>query len=98
MFHCLCGAGYYKSESFAGLHADDQVMILWNGLDVPGIQTYEIVYSETLEGTFKRVNRPDLLSTAYLHVRHHSHRPGYYRIRCLDYWGRLLGESSVLQY
>jgi hypothetical protein len=64
------------------------MMVSWDDMYNKHIQTYEVLYSETENGTYTRVNEPDLLCTAFMHVKPAGSPDGYYKVRAVDYWGR----------
>ena len=80
------------SPSLLGL---DEIMLGWKPLDSRVVRTYEVLYSESPDGPFQRVNKSDLVSAAFLHVREKS-GTGYYKVRAVDYWGRAGEESEVV--
>ena len=80
------------SHSLLGL---DEIMLAWKPLDSRVIRTYEVLYAESPNGPFQRVNKSDLISAAFLHVRDKGGK-GYYKVRAVDYWGREGGESEVV--
>jgi L-iduronidase len=87
---------------YEGLLDQDEVMVLWQANHVwhdvgsRVLQTYEVLYADSPEGPFTRVNEVDVIDTAFLHVRDKdagASRGGFYKIRAVDYWGRR-GEAS----
>jgi L-iduronidase len=62
------------------------MMVSWDDMDNKHIKTYEVLYSETENGPYTRVNEPDLLCTAFMHVKPAGSPDGYYKIRVVDYW------------
>lgn len=86
-----------RLERYEGLSEIGQVMVIWN--DPPQsrfIQTYEVLFSATVDGTFERVNHVDTICTAFLHVPEKHIEQGYYKIRAVDYWGRS-ADSEIIQ-
>ena len=84
-----------RLERFDGLTDKDQVMVIWKGADARVVQTYEVMFGLTLDGSFERVNPVDTICTAFLHVREPDIEGGYYKVRTVDYWGRSV-ESDVI--
>jgi len=82
-----------RAEKSPGLLAQDEILFAWRDVGSRKLRTYEVLCSDSPDGTFRRVNDPDILCTAFLHVRDKSGAKGYYKVRAVDYWGRL-GESS----
>lgn len=72
---------------FTGCTGDSQVMVSWRGLGSRFIRTYEVLYSETPDGPFRRINETDLICTAYLDTSASAGK-GFYRVRAVDYWDR----------
>ena len=79
---------------FTGCTGDRQVMVSWNDVGSRFIRTYEVLFSETPEGPFERINETDLICTAYLDTRASAGK-GFYRIRAVDYWDRVGPVSEV---
>jgi hypothetical protein len=67
-------------------------MISWKPLDSRNIMTYQIEFSASKSGPWKRINGPDLISGAF--IESPAAAEGYYRISAVDYWGRQ-GEPST---
>ncbi len=84
-----------RAEGYEGLAGDGEVMLSWEGIDSRVIRTYEVLYADSPDGPFERVNRPELICTAFLHCRESGTGRGYYKIRAIDYWGRSGEESDV---
>lgn len=88
-----------RVERYEGLADREEVMISWDGVSSRVVRTYEVLYAGSPEGPFGRVNEPDLICTAFLHVRGKadSKRPAEgYKIRAVDYWGRSGEPSKVV--
>jgi len=84
-----------RGEKYKGITGNEEVLLSWEGIDSRVIQTYEVLYAESPEGPFERINGSDLICTAFLHVRKTAGGKGYYKIRAVDYWGRFGEESEV---
>lgn len=85
-----------RAERYRSLTHMDEIMLTWKHVDSRFIKTYEVLYSETADGRFERVNKTDLLCSAFLHVKPHTGgREGFYKVRAVDYWGRA-GEASEI--
>jgi len=82
-----------RAEKSPGLLAQDEILLAWGDVASKKLRTYEVLYSDSSDGTFRRVNDPDILCTAFLHVRDKTGAKGYYKVRAVDYWGRA-GEPS----
>jgi L-iduronidase len=80
-----------KAHRYHGLFAEGQVMLTWPPLPSRVVRTYEVLHAANKSGPFVRVNAPDLLCGAFLHVA--ADVRGFYQVRAADYWGRS-GESS----
>jgi len=84
----VCGL---RAERYPGMVGREEILLTWRCLDSRTVRTYEVLFAERPEGPYVRINAPDQLDTAFLHVREGG--PGCYRIRAVDYWGRS-GEPS----
>jgi hypothetical protein len=76
-----------RGEVYAGSGSRENAMICWRPDTSTVLRTYEVLYSQTRGGRYRRVNKPDLVCGAFLHVRKAGSR-GFYRVRAVDYWGR----------
>jgi L-iduronidase len=85
-----------RAERYAGLTAREEVMLAWRDVEPRSIRTYEVCYAPSPDGPFERVNKADLLCTAFLHVREATPGGGYYRVCAVDPWGRRGEMSQVL--
>lgn len=81
-------------ETYQGITDEQQVMVAWKGLPSRLLRTYEVLCAPQPQGPFTRVNEPDLVSTAFLHVSPPG--PKFYRVRAVDYWGRAGEESETV--
>ena len=86
-----------RVERYAGLAGKDEVMLLWKDVGSRALRTYEVLYADAPKGPFGRVNGPDLICTAFLHVRDRPAGQGYYRVRAVDYWGGAGEPSDVIE-
>ncbi len=78
-----------RLEHYRGLHGEAQTLVVWDDAGSPMIRTYEVLRADDPAGPFVRVNGPDLICTAFLDVRPATAPPGFYRVRAVDYWGRV---------
>ncbi len=70
------------------------VMIKWTSTSW-FTKTFEVLHSAALEGPWTRVNPRDQLETGFLYEG--TPRPGgLIKIRAIDYWDRVSGESAAL--
>ncbi len=84
------------SEVYPGLDDDDEdVLIFWEE-GSRFIKTYEVLHSDSPDGPFKRINKPDLLCTSFIHSRDEDDT-GYYRVRAVDFWNRKGPESKTIK-
>jgi hypothetical protein len=91
-----------RIERYEGLLDQDEIMVIWQANHVwhdvgsRVLQTYEVLYADSPDGPYTRVNEADVIDTAFLHVREKVAdvpSAGFYKIRAVDYWGRR-GEAS----
>ena len=85
-----------RAEQYRGTAACENVMLLWQGSPSRSLFTYEVLFSESAEGPYCRINTPDTICSGFLHARRTSSGVGYYRVRAVDQWGRTGGESDTL--
>lgn len=76
-----------RGKVYSGLHARENVMLRWDCNAALTLRTYEVLWSSHRSGTYRRINRVDLICGAFVHARR-SGVTGYYRVRAVDYWGR----------
>lgn len=86
-----------KADKYKGLAGKSETMLSWKSSDSRYIRTYEVLFSDAPDGSFSRVNRQELVCSAYLHTWDKSIKKGYYRIRAVDYWGRAGEESETIE-
>jgi L-iduronidase len=84
------------TERYEGLTGKEEVMLAWGDAGSRALRTYEVLYAPSPGGPLVRVNRADLLCTAFLHVREPAGHEGYYRVRAVDLWGRKGKASGVV--
>ena len=79
-----------RVEKYPNLYGHTEYMVLWD--EPPGrtIKTYEVLYSENENGPYTRVNKPDIICTAFLHSG--PQEEGYYKVVAVDFWGRRSGD------
>jgi L-iduronidase len=81
-------------ETYEGLTGEEEILVVWKGLPQRTIKTYEVLCASSPEGPYTRVNPSDLFSTAFLHVAPAGKK--YYRVRAVDFWGRISPESDIV--
>ncbi|MBD3320946.1 MAG: hypothetical protein GF350_07635, partial [Chitinivibrionales bacterium] len=77
------------------IERDNQIMVGWKDSPTKQILTYEVLYSETQDGTYERINNADMISTSYLHMKQSGSPDGHYKVRAIDYWGRTSDGQQV---
>ncbi|MGC9395883.1 MAG: GH39 family glycosyl hydrolase [Anaerolineae bacterium] len=82
------------AERYEGMTGEEEILLIWNALDSRTVRTYKVLHAPTPEGPFTRINEPDQLDAAFLHVAESVY--GCYRVRAVDYWGRVGTASEVL--
>jgi L-iduronidase len=82
-----------RVERYEGMTGEEEILLIWNALDTRILRTYEVLRAPTPEGPFTRINGPDQLDAAFLHVA--DSVSGCYRVRAVDYWGQA-GEASEI--
>ena len=65
-----------------------KTLVTWVGLPSRMIRTYEVLRSDRPDGPLVRINRPDLICTAFLDVREAAASAGFYWVQAVDYWDR----------
>ncbi|MFO8009021.1 MAG: hypothetical protein R6V05_14950 [Candidatus Brocadiia bacterium] len=75
-----------RAEHYAGQHGEQQVMLRWQDIGSRAVRTYEVLHNG------ERINRPDLIFTAWMDARPGA-ATGEYSVRAVDWWGRA-GEPS----
>lgn len=88
---------HVKAKKYKGLIGNPEWMISWRSFDAKFIKTYEVLFADRPDGPYKRVNKQDLVCTAYLHTWDISIDKGYFKIRAVDYWGRAGEESDIVE-
>ncbi len=82
-------------ERYQGLNGPED-FVRWQGLESYALRSYEVLAAEGgADAPFQRVNETDLLCCGYLHAPRQPERVRY-RVRALDYWGRVGEETEVL--
>ncbi len=85
-----------RFEKYKGLSdKNEQILLIWDVLENNTIRSYEVLYSREKQGLYKRINTPDLISGAFMHVA--DTVKGFYRIRAVDYWGRISPDSAIIE-
>jgi L-iduronidase len=87
-----------RIERYPSLTEFENVLVSWRGSGSRTLRTYEVLYAESPDGPFERVNEADTICTVFLHPRGPG-SDGYYRVGAVDYWGRRskLSESVQVQ-
>jgi len=86
-----------RIEFYESLAGKAQNLVLWKGLHSRNIRTYEVFHSHSRNGTYQKINPVDLIDTAYLH-EDLTTNSGYYKVRAVDYWGRIGIFSDPVHY
>ncbi|MBD3344635.1 MAG: hypothetical protein GF401_06200 [Chitinivibrionales bacterium] len=73
-------------------HKGNEFLITWDPLPSRFIQTYEVLYSETKDGLYERINQSDFLTGIYAHMG--PSQMGCYKVQAKDFWGRV-SDSTV---
>ncbi|MGC9347243.1 MAG: GH39 family glycosyl hydrolase [Anaerolineae bacterium] len=84
-----------RYERYEGMTDQEEILLIWDGLDTRTLSTYEVHYAPDADGPFTRINGPDQLDTAYLHVA--DSVKGFYRVRAKDYWQGTGEPSDVIE-
>lgn len=84
-----------RYERYDGMTDQEEILLIWDGLDTRTLSTYEVHYAPDADGPFRRINGPDQLDTAYLHVA--DSVQGFYRVRAKDYWQGTGEPSDVIE-
>jgi L-iduronidase len=87
-----------RAWAYPGLTINENILLKWLSPADHTIRTYEVLYADKRDGTFKRVNDRDLVCTAYMHVRKANPDKGFYKVRAVDFWGRSGPESDILTF
>jgi L-iduronidase len=84
------------TEAYPSLsgHATD-TMIKWNSTSW-FVKTFEVLYSASAHGPFKRINGPDQIGTGFVYETPNP-PSGYVKVRTIDYWDRNAGESAIVE-
>jgi L-iduronidase len=85
-----------RLEAYRGLDDQAETLVCWRGLPERTLRTYEVLCAAAPEGPFVRVNRPDVIGAAFMHVPAPASGQRYYRVRAVDYWGRCGAESETV--
>jgi L-iduronidase len=80
-----------RAERYEGMTDLEEILLLWDAQESRAVRTYEVLHAPSPEGPFTRINGPEQLDAAFLHVAESV--SGCYRVRAVDYWGRK-GEMS----
>ncbi|NLF40086.1 hypothetical protein GX586_11610 [bacterium] len=82
---------------YRGLGGQREVMVLWQGVPSKAVRTYEILAASSARGPYRRVNKADVVCTAYLDVFEATEAPRYYKVRAADFWGRKGGAAAAVR-
>ncbi|MFP4105696.1 MAG: GH39 family glycosyl hydrolase, partial [Phycisphaerae bacterium] len=77
-------AGPIRVDVFPGLYESEH-LLTWKGSNSYALHTYEVLHADTIDGEYQRLNKADLLCTAWTGS---ARKAGYYRIRAVDAWGQ----------
>lgn len=92
-----CRVENIKVDKYKGLVGKVETMLSWKSIDSRFIRTYEILFCDRPDGIFSRVNKQDLICSAYLHSRDKNIKKGYYKVKAIDYWGCAGEESEIIE-
>lgn len=84
-----------RHKAYDGLGEIPRNMIIWDSLDSRFIKTFKVLFSNSENGPFERLNSADLLCSAFQH--NIPRKGGFYKVQAVDFWGRTGKESDVLQ-
>ncbi len=85
-----------RAKRYKGLTERENIMLTWDGIDTTGLYTYEVLFAESPDSEFTRING-NLLCSAYLHAREPG-TSGVYKVRARDYWDRVGPESETMNF
>ncbi len=85
-----------RGQHDRGMTDDENVLLTWDGLAGRHVRTYEVLFAPGEGDAFERVNGPDLVCSAFLHVRPPCPGGGRYKVRAVDLWDRPGPESDIL--
>jgi len=74
----------------------ENILLQWDNCPSRVLRTFEVEYRATADDAWQRVNVPDLLDCAFMHVRQPNPRGGEYRVHAVDHWGRAGAYGNVL--
>jgi hypothetical protein len=75
----------------------ENILLRWTPLASRNVKTYEVLFSESERGPFKRINPSDLVCGAFLHARKTASGRGFYKVRAVDYWDRAGRASAAIE-
>ncbi|MBD3345845.1 MAG: hypothetical protein GF401_12350 [Chitinivibrionales bacterium] len=81
-----------RVEEYDGLYGKEY-LVLWDDLLSKRIKTYELLYSESEQGDYARVNDQDILCTGFIHSG--PSQEGFYKVQALDYWDNPVSEYEI---
>ena len=73
-----------RVDALPGLYGPEH-LLTWKGSNSSALYTYEVLHADKIDGEYRRLNKADLLCTAWTGP---AHKGGYYRIRAVDVWGQ----------
>ncbi len=79
-------------EEFNGLHGPEK-LLTWRDTRNHRLRTYKVLFSESEDGPYRRVNDPDILCKAYMLPA--SSETGFYRVQAVDLWERTSDDAPV---
>ncbi len=87
-----------RAERYTGIHdGHEHILLAWRTLDPRGLHTYEVLCAASPDGPYRRINLPDLISSAFLHMRPVTGQPKYYCVQAIDHWDRRGARSKVIK-
>lgn len=86
-----------RAVRYAGVEGEPRVMLHWDGPGLSAVKTYEIQWSAGGDAPFKRINRLDQVTPAFLDDRSRAGAAGVYRVRAVDFQGRASEFSTPRQ-
>ncbi len=85
-----------RLEHYNGLFDINQIMVKWEDKsNTRFVQTYDVYFRPSSDSAFERINPVDTICTCFLHVPSQTITHGDYKVRTVDYWGRI-AESEIV--
>lgn len=87
-----------RAEMYKGLLEDkEEILIKWQGNNSKLIKTYQVLYADSIDGNYIRLNKEDLIDNSYIHIRDKEVEKGFYKVVAVDYWDRKGKESEIIE-